>query len=321
MSTKLNVWVIWVWNMWLNHVRTLFEIDQVNLIAISEINEELGNNVSQKYWCKHYTNYEDMIKSEKLDLISVVVPTKFHFPICKHILEKWINVLLEKPITHSIEEWRRLIELAKSKWLKLLVWHIERHNPSVIKVKEMIDSWEIGDLTALTFQRVGGLPPQIKDSNIIVDLAIHDIDISNYLVWQNPSEYYSHKKRNHLEQREDSVEIFMRYPSVSSYIQCNWISPIKIRKLTVTWTNWIIEMDYISQKIVFYKSNYDKFKENSSNYTDYLMKFSEPDKIEISVWKKEPLKQELLFLIDCILNNKDCDSSFAIEALDIALHC
>ncbi|MCS6983429.1 MAG: Gfo/Idh/MocA family oxidoreductase [Candidatus Absconditabacterales bacterium] len=319
MSTNINVAVIGVGNMGGNHVRTYSELDDVNLVAVADLNTSLAEQIAQKYGCKWYENYQDMIQQEHIDLVSIVVPTSFHYPVAEFCLQHNIHVLLEKPITPTVEEGEKLLMLAKEKNLNLLVGHIERFNPAVKKVKELLDKKDVGELTAFTFQRVGGLPPQIRDSNIVVDLAIHDIDISNYLIGQLPNRVNMHKKRNHLEGREDSVEIFMQYDGVSSYIQCNWISPIKMRKLTVTGTDGYLEMDYITQKITIFKSNYDKFRETIGTYSDYVMRFAEPDRVDISVGKKEPLKEEMLYIIDNIKKGTLIDTSFALSSLSIAL--
>lgn len=80
-----------------------------------------------------------------------------------------------------------------------------------------------------------------------------------------------------------------------------------------------MELDYITQKIEFYKSNYSKFKAASSNFSDYILIFSDPDIINISVAKKEPLKEELAYFINCVEQNVKLDSSYAVDALKIAL--
>jgi UDP-N-acetylglucosamine 3-dehydrogenase len=168
-------------------------------------------------------------------------------------------------------------------------------------------------------RRVGGFPPQIKDANISVDLAIHDIDIANYLLDALPEQIICNKQKYHTQSREDSVEFFMKYKKTSVYVQANWISPVKIRKLTVTGTEGYLEMDYITQKIEFYKSNYSKFKQAGEGYSDYILLFSEPDKISITVAKKEPLLEELSYFIHAIETREKINSSFALDALKIAL--
>jgi len=316
---KLKVGVIGTGNMGLRHVQTYASIDDVELVSVSEVNEELGKKVAKNYKAKFYSSYEDMIKSEKLDIVSICTPTKFHFEVARFALRSKVNVLLEKPICQDYKEAEALLFEAKRNKVKLLVGHIERFNPAVIKVKEMIDSGEIGDVIAIIVRRVGGFPSQITDSDIAVDLSIHDIDIINFLLEELPKEIYVNKKKNHITHREDSVEFFLKYKRSSAYLQANWITPVKIRKLNITGMNGYLEMDFISQEIDFYKSNYKKFKRKYEKFSDYVLEFSDPDKINIKVARKEPLKEEILYFIDSVKNKKPINSRFAADALKIAL--
>jgi len=260
-----------------------------------------------------------MIMEENLDLVSICVPTFFHYKVSSKCINKKINVLLEKPIATNIKDAKKIIDLAKKNKIKLLIGHIERYNPVVKKTKELIKKGEIGKIISIMARRVGGFPPQIKDANIAVDLAIHDIDIVNYLFDSLPKKVLSNKQKNHIKMREDSVEFFLKYEKSSAFIQANWMTPLKIRKLNITGTEGYLEMDYINQTIDIYKSNYEKFKEVSGSFSDYILKFSDPDIIKINVAKKEPLKEEILFLINCIQNNKSINCQYAIDALKIAL--
>ena len=300
-------------------MRTLSEIESVHLAAISDKNKKLGEETAQKYGVAFYEDFEEMLKKEKLDMVSVCVPTSLHHRVAKKCLESKTHVLLEKPITMSLREASSLLQTASKMKVKFLVGHIERHNPAVKKVKEMIDAGDLGKVIAVMARRVGGFPPQIKDADIAVDLAIHDIDIVNYLLNAKPVEMHLSKRRNHIRDREDSVEFFLKYKDASAYIQANWITPVKIRKLNITGTKGYLEMDYINQKIEFYKTNYEKFLEKTEDFSDYILKFSEPDKIDISVAKKEPLKEEILYFLDCISHGKKIDCGYAVDALRVAL--
>ena len=314
---KYKVGVIGAGNMGNNHIRVYSELPGVDLVAISDVNPETSNDLATKYIANFYYDYTKMIETEELDIVSICVPTNLHYEVAKYCLEKKINVLLEKPIAANIEDAEELLELSKTNNVKLLVGHIERFNPAVKKVKEIIDSGKIGDITAIVARRVGIFPPQIKDANVAVDLAIHDIDISNYLLNQLPKNISMHRKRNLIKERDDSVEFFLEYLEASAYIQANWITPVKIRKLNITGENGYLELDYVNQKIELYESHYDRGK--SCSFEDVLH-FSEPDKTIISVAKKEPLKEEILYFIDCVKNNKDVDSMFALYSLKIALY-
>lgn len=315
----MNIGVIGVGNMGKRHLRIYSQIPQVKIVAIADSNETVGATLAKKYSAKYYADFKEMIATENLDCVSICVPTSLHYLVANRVLTKGINTLLEKPITMDLFQAKKLLRIAKEKNIIFLVGHVERFNPGVSKVKDMIEKGELGGIIAITARRVGGFPPQIKDADIAVDLAIHDIDIANYLLDETPQKVTLNKQKNHIEKRDDSVEFFLKYKKASAYIQANWISPVKIRKLNITGTDGYLELDYITQKIEFYKSNYSKFKEASKEFSDYILLFSEPDKINISVAKKEPLKEELLYFLNAVSNNKKIDSTYALEALKIAL--
>lgn len=312
--------MIGIGNMGKNHVRTYSEISDVDLVAVADLNKVLGNDAANTYGIKHYQDYEEMLEKEDIDVVSICVPTTFHMEVAMKCMDQGAHILLEKPIAMTVEDGKKILQYAKKKKVKILVGHIERFNPAVKEVKRLIDKGELGNVIAITARRVGGFPPQIKDANIAVDSAIHDIDIVNYLLDALPVDITVHQRRNHIKKREDSVEFFLRYKMACAYLQANWITPVKIRKLNITGTEGYLEMDYITQKIEFYKSNYEKFKEGTGNFSDYILRFLDPDFIVINVAKKEPLKEEILYLIDCIKKKKDIDCQFSIDALKIALH-
>ncbi|MBL4693776.1 Gfo/Idh/MocA family oxidoreductase [Candidatus Gracilibacteria bacterium] len=313
----LKAAVIGTGNMGKNHVRIYGELQL--LCAIADTNEKLGQDLAAKHDANYYADYKELIEKEEPDIVSICVPTSLHHQVGKYCLSKGIHVLLEKPIAMNAKEGQDLLDTAKKHKVSLMVGHIERFNPAVVKVKEMIKKGELGNITAIMARRVGGFPPQIKDADIAVDLAIHDIDIVNYLLEEQPREIHSNKLRNHIKHREDSVEFFLKYASTSAYIQANWITPVKIRKLNITGTEGYLEMDFITQKIEFYKSNYEKFEKEFDGFSDFILRFSDPEKFSISVAKKEPLKEEILHFIKSVTNNKPIDSTFALDALKIAL--
>lgn len=316
---NMNVAVIGVGQMGRTHVRTYSSMSNVSLVAISDINVPLGESIAKEFKTKFYKDYREMLKAEKVDAVSICVPTAFHYEVAKYTVNNKINTLLEKPITMDVKEGYDLLLKAKKNKVKFLVGHIERFNPAVIKVKEMIGKNELGDIITIMSRRVGGFPPQIDDANIAVDLSIHDIDVVNYLLNDKPREISVNKQKNHITRREDSVEFFLKYKKASAFLQANWITPVKIRKLNITGKEGYLEMDYITQEIIYYKSNYRKFKKRYKTFSDYVLEFSRPKRTMIPVVKKEPLKEEILYFLDCVKNNVKIDSSFAVTALEIAL--
>lgn len=313
----LNVAIIGLGNMGKHHARTYSEIDKVKLVAVSDVDEAKGKPIAEKYGCKFYKDYNEMLKKEKIDLVSVVVPTKFHEKVAVDVIQKGVNLLIEKPIADNVQGAESIIKKAKEKNVKLAVGHIERFNPAIIKLKEIIDAGRLGKITSIIARRVGLFPPQIKDANVVIDLAVHDIDIINYLMGSKPTEIDANAGRALINHREDYAEIFLKYKEASGFIQVNWITPIKIRNLSVTGTKGYAEMDYISQNLLLYESNY---KKSFETFGDVVM-FSQPNKVEVGVEKGEPLKLELLNVIDAVQNNKTplITGEVGLEALKIAL--
>lgn len=298
---KLKAGVIGCGNMGSNHLRVLSELSEVELVAISEVEKEKGIEVAKKHSIRCYADFLEMIEKETLDFVSICVPTSLHWKVARKCIENGIHVLLEKPITDNISDAEDLLNLAKQKQVKLFVGHIERFNPIVLKLIELIAKRRIGDIISIIARRVGVLPPQIKDADIAIDMVIHDVDIINYLLNELPRKINSVKRKTFIDDRADTVEFFIEYSRAIAYIQANWITPIKIRKLNITGTDGYLEMDYINQKIKLHES---------SDKDNYFI---------ISVDKKEPLKEEILFFIRSINNDEKVDSQFALDALKIVL--
>jgi len=315
----MKIAVIGVGNMGRNHVRTYSAIKNVKLVAVSDLDETRGQEVAREFNAKYYKNFEELIKQEKIDAVSVCVPTTQHYRVAKKILEHPINILLEKPIALKLKEGEELIKIAERKKVIMLIGHTERFNPAVIKAKEIVKNDELGDVIAIIARRVGGYPPRVVDSNIAVDLAIHDIDIVNYLLEDLPKEIVVQKQKNFSKNNYDSVEFFLKYKKATAYLQANWITPVKIRKLNITGTKGYLELDYISQKIELYRNNYKIFTRKFENYSDFVMEFSESKKVNISITKKEPLRNEIEFFVNSIRQNKVIDNSYAVDALKISL--
>ncbi|PIP31066.1 oxidoreductase [bacterium (Candidatus Howlettbacteria) CG23_combo_of_CG06-09_8_20_14_all_37_9] len=315
---KVRTAVIGIGNMGKHHARNYFEIKNSKLIAIADINKELGNEISKNYNCKFYESYNEMLDREDIQAVSVVVPSKYHHEVGMEVLGKGIHALIEKPISSTANEAHELIKCAKTNKAKLMIGHIERFNPGVIRLKEIINEGRLGEITSITSKRVGIFPPQIKDANVIIDLAVHDIDIINLLLEREPNAIDGNGGKAILDNREDYAEIFMKYGNISGFVQVNWITPIKIRNISVTGTKGYAELNYITQKLQLFYSNYSKV---ADNFGDFVIKFGEPEKQDIKIKQKEPLRAELESFINSVANNKPVHTpgEDGLKALNIAL--
>lgn len=239
---KIKAGVIGLGNMGRHHVHKLASLENVNLVGICDTNYEHVQEKAKTYGCNGYTNIDEFL-SEPLDAVCVVVPTRAHFEISKKILEKNIHILIEKPITETIQQAETLIQIAKEKNRTLMIGHIEQFNPAIIQLCTYLENNVIGTPQSLISRRVGPQPHQIKDAGVIIDLAVHDIGIQTHIMQKQPKNIHCMKKQVRLDNHEDRAEFFLDFGCSSGYIQVNWLSPIPIRTLHVTGEKGIIDLD------------------------------------------------------------------------------
>lgn len=238
-----------------------------------------------------------MLAMEKPDAVSVVVPTIYHKHVAIDCLNHKIPTLVEKPISNNAADGRKIIKAAAENKTPLMVGHIERFNPAVLKLKQLIDRGKLGSILNLLAIRVGISPPKGKQLNVALELGIHDVDIFNFLTGETPVEKRIDKLNISNTNISDSSSITLRYKSSVGIIQTNWITPIKIRRLYVTGIKGFIDLDYINQKLIFYdrvagwESN-----ERIEDFSGLVSLSTVPTQVFIS--KGEPLKLELSFFLD-----------------------
>lgn len=293
---KLRVAVIGVGVMGKNHARVYSELNECELVAVADLDEKKSKEAAAKFNCKHYTSHNEMLEKEQIDAVSIAVPTKYHKSVAFDAINKGVHVLLEKPIAGNINDAEAIINKAKEKKIKLLIGHIERFNPAVIKLKKIIDEGKLGTITSIIARRVGLFPSRIKDANIVIDASVHDIDIIRYFMGKEPDEVYTSGSRSLNSNREDQVVALLKYGDANGVVQSNWITPIKIRNLSVTGTKGYAELNYITQELVLYESNYEQ---TYDDYGDFIIKFGKPNKVKVKIKSKEPLKAEIEHFLRC----------------------
>jgi len=282
----MRVGVIGVGSMGQNHVRVLSEVAQ--LVGVADTNLLVGSNVSNRFSVSFFVNYHDLLK-EKLDAVVIAAPTKLHFEMAKTALSKGVHVLVEKPICSTSAQAEKLVKLAEELGLVFAVGHIERHNTVVSFAKKALDTKEYGQLITASARRVSSLPERIKDVGVIMDLAIHEIDVLRYLVGSPVKSVYTLGGRQKHEKFEDHANILMHFENgIDGFVEANWLTPMKVRKLALTCLKNFVELDYTTQSVTVSSSTLMKF----DPFNLYQVPF-EYDIRQVSLQKKEPLRSEL----------------------------
>ena len=287
--TKINVGVIGVGAMGYNHARVYYRLENVNLIAVSDVSERTLNKVCKKYDAKGYTEYADLLDDPEIEAVSVCVPTTHHHDVVMEAIAKGKHVLVEKPIAFTLEEAEEMINAAHEKGVILATGHVERFNPAVQKAKQLIDNDVIGDVVSASAKRVGPFPPRIKDVGVAIDLAIHDLDVMNFLFDQSVEQVYA-TMGSILDkcEFEDHAEIMVNFEDdITGILEVNWLTPYKRREIEITGTDGIISVDYIEQSI------------------DVYGKFAQ----DINMDHEEPLKEELSSFINTVATKSEPEIS------------
>ncbi|MEM2238796.1 MAG: Gfo/Idh/MocA family oxidoreductase [Candidatus Bathyarchaeia archaeon] len=280
-----------------NHARVYSEIEDVELVAVCDIDREKSKSIAKRYGCRAYTDFREMLLVEKPDAVSICTPTTTHFDITSEVLNRGIHSLTEKPLCSTLEDAEKLRDLACSLGLRLMPGHIERFNPAVRKVKTLIDGGELGRIILITARRVSRWPERVGDVGVVKDSAIHDLDVMRFLVGDVESVYAKVGSLGH--RFEDYVEAILHFKSgVTGFIEANWLTPRRIRSLIITGSEAVVSLDYITQEVSI---------EDSEKVLQPTVKW------------EEPLMRELRHFINTILGEEApiLTANDGVEALKI----
>ena len=247
----LNVAVIGVGSWGKNHTRVFSEMENVKLQGIYDLNYSRASELAQNYNTIAIKNLDDILKNDEINAITIASPTSTHAEIALKAIEFGKHVLIEKPMTSTIEEAEKILDAEKQYNVVVSIGFIERFNPIVTRSKLLIQNEELGKLVLISARRLGPYwPDRLKDVDVIRDVSIHDIDAFRYLIAKEPISVYARGgKLRHT--YLDYAEILLDFENgVTGFIESNYLTPHKLRKLTLTCEKGVAEADYISQEYV-----------------------------------------------------------------------
>lgn len=318
---RIKIAVIGAGAMGMNHLRVLrdFDEEQIQLVGVAETYAPTLKRAMNRFHVAGYSDYHQLIEETQPDLVAVVVPTYLHFEIAAYLLNRGINVLIEKPITATIEEALTLIQLAQMHGVKLAVGHIERFNPAIIEVKRRLVAGELGRVFHLHTRRLGPFPSRIQDVGVTLDLATHDIDIMRYLVDAEVEHVYGETQRLIHNTCEDLLLGVLRFSNHAiGVLDVNWLTPTKVRELSITGEKGMYLVNYLTQEVCFYENDYTT---TTWDALRSLTGVSEGTMTRLKVHKAEPLRLEYEDVISALVNDMlpTVSGEDALAALKVVL--
>ena len=292
-----------------NLARNFYELPGSDLVAIIDRKEDQLERARSKYpevvLKKDYKELFDM----GLDAIVISTPPKTHFQIAKDCLLNGLHVLVEKPMVLNSCDAEELIELANVKGLTLMVGHIFEYNSAVLEMKKYIDRKELGDVFYIDTARLN-LGLFQRDSNVLWDLAPHDISTLLYLLEQVPDSVSAHGMACVTEGVHDLAYLNLVFPNnLMAFIHVSWLDPSKVRRITVVGSKKMAVYNDLGAegKIKIYDKGVDP------DYTDTFGEFQyayRTGDITIPSFRfVEPLREECQHFLDCIVNKTEPRSS------------
>jgi len=251
----LNIGLIGYGYWGTNLLRNLIESSSVSQVAVCDIRNERIQIINKMYPDILTTNdANDLINDPEIDAIVIATPTTKHYDLAKASLLQGKHVLVEKPLCNSSSQAAELVELAHRQKLVLLTDHTFLYNGAVRLIHENIQSGKVGKLKYIDSTRIN-LGIYQQDTNVIWDLASHDISIVQLLVDEQPSHIRAIGQYNSIHKKEDLAYIFLHYPSdLLVQINCSWASPAKIRQIIIGGEKQMVIFDDIepSHKVKIY---------------------------------------------------------------------
>lgn len=321
-SDLLRVGVIGCGHWGPNHIRTFSQMKDCTVTAIADANAKRLASVCEMFpHVRGFADHASLLRDGGVDAVVVVTPTKTHFAVVTDALNAGKHVLCEKPLCIDSAEGEQLVALAKSQGLVLMVGHIFLFNPGILKVKELVDRGEVGDVRSLSAVRTN-LGPVRSDVNAAWDLASHDIAVFNWLLGSEPVEVQAMGAAFLQPGIEDVVNITLKYPgNVLASIQCSWLDPKKVRQFTLVGSKKMITWDdlALSNPVAIYEKTVETNKE-VTDYGEFLrLSMLDGDVHLPKVQSGEPLKVQDTAFVRAVREGKGTisDGAFALGVVRV----
>src|ERR1700704_5491115 len=301
---SLRVGVIGAGVMGSNHARVLAGLPDTTLVGVVDPLPAHRARANDLTGCRSFASLDDLV-AEGIDAVTIAAATHLHHEIALACIARAVHVLVEKPIASSVEEGRDIVDAARRAGVTLMVGHVERFNPAVAAIKAAISG---EDILSIAITRVGPFPPRMSNVGVVIDLAVHDIDLIRWFTESDIVEVQPQLSSAVAEREDIALLQFRTASGVLAHINTNWLTPFKARNVTVATRNKYIMGDLLTRQV----TECFGFQRDGS----YLMR-------HLSVGQAEPLRAELQAFVGAIRTGKEpaVTGEEGVASLEIAIRC
>jgi hypothetical protein len=301
---RLRVGVAGVGVMGSNHARVFADLAGIRLVGVADPDPASRDMVASALGCAGLSNIEELL-AEGVDAMTIAAPTHLHRELALCCIKQGVHVLVEKPIAPSVVEGRAIIAAARHAGVSLMVGHVERFNPTVEAIKEAIRG---EDILSIAITRVGPFPPRMSNVGVVIDLAVHDIDLIRWFTESEIAEVQPQLSSAVAEREDIALLQFRTVSGVLAHINTNWLTPFKARNVTIATRKKYIMGDLLTRQV----TECFGFQPDGS----YSMR-------HLSVGHAEPLRAELQAFISAIRAGREpaVTGDEGVASLEIAIRC
>ncbi len=285
-----------------NLIRNFRSLSGCNIKKVCDLDTDRLAHMKSLYPDVEATSsFDDIVEDQDIKAVAIATPVRFHFEMAKKSLQACKHTFIEKPMASSVAQCRELVDIAEKKNLTLMVGHTFIYSTPVQKIKEIVDSGDLGQIQYISSRRLN-LGLFQKDINVTWDLAPHDISIILYIMNEKLESVNCQGKAHVNPQIEDVTNMTLNFANNGfATIQSSWLDPNKVREITFVGKKKMLVYDDVepNEKIRIYDKSvgipphYDTFAEfqYSYHYGDMYCPY-----LKLT----EPLKTECQHFLDCI---------------------
>ena len=300
----VRVGVIGVGIMGSNHARVLADLSGVTVVGIADPGASHRTLLAQFVGCQVCDSAEQLLDLG-IDAAVIAAPTHLHHDIALTCIKRGVHVLVEKPIATNVEEGRAIVAAAERAGVTLMVGHVERFNPAVQAIKDAIRG---EDILSISITRVGPFPPRMSNVGVVIDLAVHDIDLIRWFTDSEITEVQPQIKSAVAEREDIALLQFRTASGVLAQINTNWLTPFKTRTVNIATRKKYLTGDLLTRQV----TECFGFQPDGS----YSMR-------HLSTGHGEPLRSELFAFVKAIRERQTpaVTGAEGVASLEVAMRC
>jgi predicted dehydrogenase len=296
LERQVKIGVIGLGRMGQHHCRVYSNQKDAQLVGVYDIDPLRTKETSDRYEVHPAICLEDLL--DQVDAVTIATPTPTHFNLARQCLERHIHVLLEKPITDTLEDAEVLAELANRSNLTVLIGHIERFNPAYVELKKVL---ERSSVIAINFRRLSPYRVSNTDVDVVLDLMVHDLDLASDLTAREPEVVFANGLMPFSASLDHVVaQLFYKNGPLVT-LTASRVTEQKIRSVDVTCEDAFIEADFMNKSFSIHRGSTGEFLGKTRNGVSY---HQESIIERILVPNVEPLSSEIKSFLECILKHR-----------------